>query len=94
LVPPPQQLWSFAHQVPVIRQPSASWQTVTPEPGSTHVREQQVLPFVHGSPAWVQPLAPPPFTVWHIPTPPLVAVQAELQHSLSLRQTSPMAWHE
>jgi hypothetical protein len=51
LVPPPQQLWSSSHQVPVKRQPSAGRQTVTPEPGSTQVREQQLLPPLQGSPS-------------------------------------------
>jgi hypothetical protein len=50
-VPPPQQLWSSLHQVPVRRQPSAAWHTVTPEPGSMQMREQQVLPPLQGSPA-------------------------------------------
>ena len=50
-VPPPQQLWSSVHQVPVKRQPSAGRQTVTPEPGSTQVREQQLLPPLQGSPS-------------------------------------------
>jgi hypothetical protein len=75
-VPPPQQLWESVHQVPVSRQPSADWQTVVPEPGSTQIREQQLVPPLHGSPAWSQPPAPAPLTSMQRPTPPsLSAVQ-------------------
>jgi len=74
-VPPPQQLWSSVHQVPVSRQPSADWHTVVPEPGSMQIREQQVVPPVQGSPAWSQPPPPDPLTSMQRPTPPLLAVQ-------------------
>src|SRR5215472_12372867 len=76
LVPPPQQLWSLEHQVPVSRQPSAGRQTSTPEPGSKQIREQQLLPPVgQGSPPWTQPPAPPPATATHLPGPPSVEEQ-------------------
>ena len=92
---PPQQLEVPVHQVPVRRQPSAAWQTVTPEPGSVQKREQQLLPLVHGSPACVQFPPPPPVVFRQRPTPPsLLAEQAWPQHSSLLRQTSPTAWHE
>jgi hypothetical protein len=40
---------------PVIRQPPAAWQTVTPLPGSTQRREQQFDGPSHGLPPWTQP---------------------------------------
>jgi hypothetical protein len=40
---------------PVIRQPPAAWQTVTPLPGSTHRREQQLDGPSQGLPPWTQP---------------------------------------
>jgi hypothetical protein len=93
--PPPQQLAVSVHQVPVSRQPSAAWQTVTPEPGSVQKREQQLLPPLHGSPAWVQLPPPPPVTSRQCPTPPsLFAEQAWPQHSSLLRQMSSTAWQE
>jgi hypothetical protein len=93
--PPPQQLAVSVHQVPVSRQPSAAWQTVTPEPGSVQKREQQLLPPLHGSPAWVQLPPPPPVTSRQWPTPPsLLAEQACPQHSSLLRQISSTAWQE
>ena len=94
LVPPPQQLWSSVHHVPVRRQPSAGWHTVTPEPGSMQMREQQLLPSLQSSPAWSQPPAPLPLMEAHRPTPPPVAVQAWPQHSSLLRQMSPTGWQE
>jgi len=93
--PPPQQLAVSVHQVPVSRQPSAAWQTVTPEPGSVQKREQQLLPPLQGSPAWVQLPPPPPVVSMQWPTPPsLLAEQARPQHSSLLRQISSTAWHE
>jgi len=66
---------------------------VTPEPGSMQIREQQLVPPLHGSPAWSQPPPPPPLTDAQRPTPPsLLAVQACPQHSSLLRQTSPTGW--
>jgi hypothetical protein len=72
---PPQQLAVLVHQVPVSRQPSAAWQTVVPEPGSVQKREQQLLPLLHGSPAWVQFPPPVPEGDMQRPTPPAVAEQ-------------------
>jgi len=93
--PPPQQLAVLVHQVPVSRQPSAAWQTVVPEPGSVQKREQQLLPPLHGSPAWVQLPPPVPDGLTHRPTPPsLFAEQDWPQHSSLLRQMSPIAWQE
>ena len=74
-VPPPQQSCAPVHQVPVSRQPSAAWQTVVPEPGSVQKREQQLLPLLHGSPAWVQFPPPVPEGDMQRPTPPAVAEQ-------------------
>jgi hypothetical protein len=93
--PPPQQLLVSVHHVPVSRQPSAAWQTVTPEPGSVQKREQQLLPFAQGSPAWVQLPPPCPFRTRQCPTPPSPFTEQELlQHSSSLRQMSLSAWQE
>jgi hypothetical protein len=93
--PPPQQLAVSVHQVPVSRQPSAAWQTVTPEPGLVQKREQQLLPLLHGSPAWVQLPPPCPFRTRQRPTPPsLFAEQELLQHSPLFRQMSLSAWQE
>jgi len=92
--PPPQQLAVSVHQVPVSRQPSAAWQTVTPEPGSVQKREQQLLPLLHGSPACVQLPPPPPVTSRQCPTPPSLAEHAWPQHSSSDRQMSSTAWQE
>jgi len=93
--PPPQQLAVSVHQVPVRRHPSAAWQTVTPEPGLVQKREQQLLPLLHGSPAWVQLPPPWPFRTRQRPTPPsLFAEQELLQHSSLPRQMSLSAWQE
>ena len=51
LTPPPQHASSFAHEVPVSRQPLAGRHTVAPEPGSKQVREQQLEPPLHGLPS-------------------------------------------
>lgn len=92
--PPPQHASSFVHEVPVRRQPPAGRQTVAPEPGSKHVREQQLEPPLHGLPSWVQPPAPPPVIIRHTPTPPPVAEQALPQHSALEEQRSPLGWQE
>jgi len=77
--PPPQQLAVSVHQVPVRRHPSAAWQTVTPEPGLVQKREQQLLPLLHGSPAWVQLPPPWPFRTRQRPTPPSLFAEQEWQ---------------
>jgi hypothetical protein len=93
--PPPQQLFVSVHHVPVSRQPSAAWQTVTPEPGSVQKREQQLLPLLQGSPACVQLPPPWPLRTRQCPTPPSPFAEQELlQHSSSFRQMSLSAWQE
>jgi hypothetical protein len=82
--PPPQQEESVVHQVPVSRQPPAGWHTVTPEPGSAQIREQQLLPPLQGLPSWVQPPPPPP----EMMTPP----HAWPQQSSSRVHTSLLGW--
>jgi hypothetical protein len=58
-------------------------------------REQQLLPLLQGSPAWVQLPPPCPFRTRQCPTPPsLLAEQELLQHSSSFRQMSLSAWQE
>lgn len=61
---PPQQKVVPRHEFPVSRQPVAGAQTVAPAPRSTQVREQQLLPPLHGFPSWVQPPPPPPVSNW------------------------------
>lgn len=65
---------------------------MTPEPGSAQIREQQVLPLEHGLPSALQPVAPLPDTVRQNPAVPEFSEQEPPQHSLSLKQTSPLAW--
>lgn len=48
---PPQQATDDRHELPVRRQPVAGAQTVAPEPRSTQVREQQLVPPLHGLPS-------------------------------------------
>lgn len=52
---PPQHAWVLSQKSPVIRQPLAGWQTVTPEPTSLHRRVQQFEAPAHGAPSWLQP---------------------------------------
>jgi hypothetical protein len=52
---PPQQASVLSQKSPVIRQPLAGWQTVTPEPTSLHRRVQQFDAPAQGAPSWLQP---------------------------------------
>ena len=56
----PQHIRSDWQELPVSLQPVAGEQTVAPEPRFTQVREQHLLPALHGLPSWVQPPPPPP----------------------------------
>jgi len=90
--PPPQQAFVERQKSPVRRHPSTGWHTMAPEPGSTHVREQQLVPPEQGLPSSVHPPPPPPVTVTQYPAPPSLAEQTLPQQSLSLRHKSPLAW--
>jgi hypothetical protein len=70
---------------PVIRQPPAAWQTVTPLPGSTQSREQQFEGPSHGLPPWTQP----PEGSMQRPGVPAVVSQRPEQQSSPVAQTSP-----
>ena len=94
LTPPPQQEFALSHEVPVNRQPPAGWHTVAPDPGSTQMREQQLVPLVQGLPSWVHPPPPPPTMRRQVPTPPSTTEQARPQHSALFPQRSPLAWQE
>jgi hypothetical protein len=52
---PPQQDSVLSQKSPVIRQPLAGWQTVTPAPTFLHRRVQQFDAPEQGSPSWLQP---------------------------------------
>ena len=52
---PPQQASVRSQKSPVIRQPLAGWQTVTPEPTSLQRRVQQFDAPAQGAPSWLQP---------------------------------------
>lgn len=89
-VPPPQHCCAFEQNCPVSVQPPAARHTVWPEPGFAQIREQQLLPPAHGSPACTQP----PGSTMQRPAPPSFTVHRPLQQSLPRWQTSPPAWHE
>lgn len=88
----PQHIRSDRHALPVSLQPVAGEHTVAPEPRLTQVREQQVVPELHGLPSWVQPPPPPPPRFLQKPEPPSVTEQTRPQQSVFLPQTSPLAW--
>lgn len=92
--PPPQQALALSQLVPVRRHPPAGWQTVVPEPGSTQIREQQLLPPLQGLPSWVHPPPPPPLMTWQLPTPPSFTEHARPQQSSFKLQRSSLAWQE
>jgi hypothetical protein len=87
LAPDPLQHASVESQKsPVMRQPPAAWQTVTPLPGSTQRREQQFEDPVQGLPPWTQP----PEGSWQRPVgPPAVRSHSPEQQSSPLAQMSP-----
>jgi hypothetical protein len=88
LAPDPLQHASVESQKsPVIRQPPAVWQTVTPLPGSTQSREQQLEGPVQGLPPWTQP----PEGSMQRPGEPAVVSQRPEQQSSPVAQTSPYA---
>src|SRR4051794_30469787 len=58
----PQHIRVDWQALPVTVQPVAGAQTGVPEPRSTQVREQQLVPLVQGFPSWLQPPPPPPVT--------------------------------
>jgi hypothetical protein len=70
LGPPPQQESVSRQKSPVSRQPPAGWQTVTPVPGSSQIREQQFEPPEQGFPSWMHPPPPPPVTMTQSAAPP------------------------
>ena len=92
--PPPQQALALSQEVPVSRQPPAGWHTVAPEPGSTQMREQQLVPLVHGFPSWVHEPPPPPLATSQLPTPPSLTEQRRPQQSSLTAQRSPLGWQE
>lgn len=52
---PPQQACVLSQKSPVIRQPLAGWQAVTPAPRSLQMRVQQLDAPAQGAPSWLQP---------------------------------------
>jgi hypothetical protein len=78
----PQQVAVVSQMFPAMTQPSADWQTVTPEPGSSQTPEQQPTPLVQGIPLWEQPPAPLPLGERQVPGPPLDAEQFPEQQSM------------
>jgi hypothetical protein len=87
---PPQQDAVESQKSPVIRQPPEIWHTVTPLPGSTHMRVQQFEAPEQGTPSSLQPdpvgLRQRPETAL-----PAATVQSPVQQSFGPKQMSPGA---
>lgn len=67
-----------------MRQPAAGWQTLVPEPRSTHSRVQQFEGPSQGFPSWVQA----PGICWHRPGLERLVSHTPEQHSSSRKHTS------